>query len=109
MNYKVRTIPTFDKQAKRLAKKYKSLKNDLSNLVKDLLDNPEQGVGLGQNCYKIRLSIKSKNKGKSGGARVITHIQIVDEEIFLLSIFDKSEKENLEDNELDELLKEIED
>ena len=40
---------------------------------------------------------------------MITHIQIVDEDIFLLSIFDKSEKENLEDNELDELLKEIDD
>jgi mRNA-degrading endonuclease RelE of RelBE toxin-antitoxin system len=109
MSYKIKTIPTFDKQAKRLAKKYKSLKNDLTNLIKDLLNNPEQGIGIGQNCYKIRLPIKSKGKGKSGGARVITHVHIVDEDIFLLSIYDKSEKENLEDNELDELLKEIND
>jgi mRNA-degrading endonuclease RelE of RelBE toxin-antitoxin system len=109
MSYKIKTIPTFDKQAKRLAKKYKSLKNDLTNLIKDLLNNPEQGFGIGQNCYKIRLPIKSKGKGKSGGARVITHVHIVDEDIFLLSIYDKSEKENLEDNELDELLKEIND
>jgi mRNA-degrading endonuclease RelE of RelBE toxin-antitoxin system len=107
MSYKVKTIPTFDKQAKRLAKKYKSLKNDLSDLVNDLLDNPEQGIGIGQNCYKIRLSIKSKGKGKSGGARVITHVHIVNEDIFLLSIYDKSERETLEENELDELLKEI--
>lgn len=107
MNYKVKTIPTFDKQAKRLAKKYKSLKQELVNLIGELLNNPEYGVGIGQNCYKIRLSIKSKGKGKSGGGRVITHVHVVDEIIFLLSIYDKSEKENLNENELDELLEEI--
>ena len=109
MNYKIKTIPTFDKQAKRLAKKYKSLKVELSNLIDELLSNPECGVGIGQNCYKIRLSIKSKGKGKSGGGRVITHIHVVDKIIFLLSIFDKSEKENIDGDELDELLKEIDD
>ena len=107
MNYKVKTIPTFDKQAKRLAKKYKSLKQELVNLIGELLNNPEYGVGIGQNCYKIRLSIKSKGKGKSGGGRVITHVHVVDEIIFLLSIYDKSEKENFNENELDELLEEI--
>ncbi len=107
MNYKIKTIPTFDKQAKRLAKKYKSLKVELSNLIDELLNNPECGIGIGQNCYKIRLSIKSKGKGKSGGGRVITHIHVVDKIIFLLSIFDKSEKENIDGDELDELLKEI--
>jgi mRNA-degrading endonuclease RelE of RelBE toxin-antitoxin system len=95
MSYKIKTIPTFDKQAKRLAKRYKSLRNDLASLVQELLNEPEKGTGIGQSCYKIRLPIKSKGKGKSGGARVITHIHIVDEDIFLLSIYDKSEKENL--------------
>ena len=71
------------------------------------MNNPECGIGIGQNCYKIRLSIKSKGKGKSGGGRVITHIHVVDKIIFLLSIFDKSEKENIDGDELDELLKEI--
>ena len=107
MNYKVKTIPTFDKQAKRLAKKYNSLKEELGNLIDELLNNPEYGVGIGQNCYKIRLSIKSKGRGKSGGGRVITHVHIIDEVIFLLSIYDKSEKENLIENELDKLLEEI--
>lgn len=109
MNYKIKTIPTFDKQAKRLAKKYKSLKVELSNLIDELLDNPESGVVIGQNCYKIRISIKSKGKGKSGGGRVITHVHVVDKVIFLLSIYDKSERENLNEDELDKLLKEIDD
>ncbi|MCU0471508.1 MAG: type II toxin-antitoxin system RelE/ParE family toxin [Arcicella sp.] len=107
MSYKVKTIPTFDKQAKRLAKKYHSLKSDLVILINELLINPEFGTGIGQNCFKIRLSIKSKKRGKSGGARVITHVHVVAEDIFLLSIYDKSEKENLDENELDELLQEI--
>lgn len=71
------------------------------------MNNPEYGVGIGQNCYKIRLSIKSKERGKSGGGRVVTHFHVVDEVIFILSIYDKSEKENLNENELDELLEEI--
>lgn len=77
MSYKIDTIPLFDKQAKRLAKKYPSLKNDLSALVKTLADAPEQGVALGNGFYKIRLSITSKGKGKSGGARVINYKKVV--------------------------------
>jgi len=45
-----------------------------------------------------------KNKGKSGGARVITNFVIADETVYLLSIYDKSEKENLTEKEIKELL-----
>ena len=69
MSYKIFSIPLFDKQAKRLAKKYPSLKNDLAELVKKLAAEPEQGKALGNNFYKIRLAIASKRKGKSGGAQ----------------------------------------
>lgn len=71
-------------------------------LVKKLKENPHQGTALGKNCYKIRLAIKSK--GKSGGARVITNFVVTNEVVYLLSIYDKSDKENLTDKELDELL-----
>lgn len=64
-----------------------------------------QGTAIGNNCYKIRLAISSKGKGKSGGARLITNIVITEETVYLLSIYDKSEKENLSDKELLELLK----
>lgn len=59
-------------------------------------------------CYKIRLGIRSKGKGKSGGARVITYFYYVDETVFLLTIYDKSDKNDLTDDELLELLKGIE-
>jgi len=105
MNYNVVTIPPFDKQLKRLARKYPSLKTDYSDLIDLLEKSPSQGTPLGNNCYKIRLAITSKQKGKSGGARVITFVQLVGNSVFLLSIFDKSEQENIADKELNDLLK----
>ena len=108
MSYNIKTIPYFDKQAKRLARKYKSLKSELTKLIDELAEEPLQGISLGNNCYKIRLAIKSKGRGKSGGARVITHFKITDEVIYLLSIYDKSEKDNIQDAQIIELLKQIE-
>ena len=105
MSYNVLAIPPFDRQLKRLAKKYPSLKKEYSQLVDDLQLKPKLGVSLGHNCYKIRLSITSKGKGKSGGARLITNFVIAEKSVYLLSIFDKSEKDNLSDKELRELLK----
>jgi len=105
MSYKVKTISVFEKQAKRLIKKYASLKKELLELVQELKENPEQGTAIGKSCFKIRISIASKGKGKSGGARIITNIVITESTVYLLSIYDKSDKENLTDNELAELLK----
>ena len=107
MSFEVKTIDVFEKQAKRLIKKYKSLKDELLQLVNELKENPDQGKAIGKNCFKIRISIASKGKGKSGGARLITNFVINDSTIYLLSIYDKSDKENLTDKELDELLKKI--
>jgi mRNA-degrading endonuclease RelE of RelBE toxin-antitoxin system len=109
MSYKVKTLDIFEKQAKKLIKKYVSLKTELFQLVRQLKEEPIQGTAIGKNCYKIRLSISSKGKGKSGGARIITNIVIKDETVYLLAIYDKSDKENLTDKELDELLKNIPD
>ena len=66
------STPNFDKEAKALLKKYPSLPDDLELLFESLQHNPVQGTSLGNDCYKIRLAIRSKGKGKSGGARVIT-------------------------------------
>lgn len=62
---------------------------------------------LGNNWYKIRLSIQSKGKGKSGGARIITNIVIENETVYLLSIHDKSEQSDISDKDLKELLNQI--
>jgi mRNA-degrading endonuclease RelE of RelBE toxin-antitoxin system len=109
MSYKVKTLDIFENQAKRLIKKYVSLKSELFQLVSQLKEVPKHGTAIAKNCYKIRFRISAKGKGKSGGARIITNIVIKDETVYLLSIYDKSDKENLTDKELDELLKNIPD
>jgi mRNA-degrading endonuclease RelE of RelBE toxin-antitoxin system len=101
MSYSVVTIPPFDRQLKRLVKKYHSLKEDLAELGRQLTDNPAIGKPIGQDCYKIRLAISSKGKGKSGGARIITHIYLAGNTLYMLTIYDKS----ISDKELNELLK----
>jgi mRNA-degrading endonuclease RelE of RelBE toxin-antitoxin system len=95
MSYNIETTSVFDKQAKRLAKKHPSIKSDLIELGKSLAENPTQGSALGNNFYKVRMAIKSKNKGKSGGARVITFVKVIDSTVFLATIYDKSEFDNL--------------
>lgn len=106
MSFNVYTTDYFDKELKRLSKKYSSVKYDYKALVDSLKEEPKQGQPLGKDCYKIRIAITSKGKGKSGGFRVITCVKIVAGSVFLISIYDKSEKENISDKELDDLLKE---
>jgi hypothetical protein len=107
MRYEVKTIAVFERQFKRLAKKYPSLKVDLENLISILEKEPLTGKPLGKNCFKVRLSIASKGKGKSGGGRVITHFMVNESNVYLLSIYDKSEKSNITDKELAELLNDL--
>ena len=109
MSYELIAIPNFKREIKKLAKKYPSLKNDFAQLLESLQEEPAQGTPLGNNCYKIRMAISSKGKGKSGGSRVITHLKVSQTNVYLLSIYDKSDQENISDNELKELLKEIPD
>jgi mRNA-degrading endonuclease RelE of RelBE toxin-antitoxin system len=100
MSYEVITTTQFEREAKHLIKKYASLTNELSQLIDSLVEQPVQGTSLANNCYKIRLAIKSKGKGKSGGARVITCVIAVREEVLLLSIYDKSELQTVTNAEI---------
>jgi mRNA-degrading endonuclease RelE of RelBE toxin-antitoxin system len=97
----------FVRESKALYKRHRSLAADVVTLIGLLEDNPFQGTPLGKNCYKIRLKISSKNTGKSGGARVITHVHVEGDTVTLLSIYDKSEQADISDDEIATRLKEI--
>ncbi len=99
--------PLFEREIKTLARKHRSIAQDFAQLLNDLQINPLQGKSLGKDCYKIRMAISSKNKGKSGGARVITCVKKIDDIFYFLSIYDKSDKEDLEDGEIDAILKSL--
>ena len=104
MSYNVLTIPPFDRQLKRLVKKYPSLKTEYVQLIETLEAEPIQGIALSNSCYKIRLAIKSKGRGKSGGTRVIAQVKVIESNVFLIAIYDKSEQEDISDNEIKYLL-----
>jgi mRNA-degrading endonuclease RelE of RelBE toxin-antitoxin system len=104
MSFNVKTIEVFEKKARKLIRKYPSLKKELQNLIQELKINPNKGIHIGKNCFKIRISISSKGKGKSGGARVITNFVMTEDTIYLLSIYDKSERDSISDKEIKELL-----
>jgi mRNA-degrading endonuclease RelE of RelBE toxin-antitoxin system len=103
----------FQREAKKYLKKYKSLKSELENLYDQLLKNPQLGTPISNNSFKIRISVKSKNKGKSAGMRIITHLEIdlvldeVSNHLYLLSIYDKSEIDSISDKEINRILKEL--
>ena len=107
MSYKVIPSETFEKDVKKLNKKYKKIKSDLQSFLKELQKNPTMGTPLGNNCYKVRVANSSIPTGKSGGFRIITLIKVEKEKIFLLTIYSKSDKENITDNELRDILSSI--
>ena len=110
MNYNLRTIPSFDRDVKRLAKHYRSLRDDLRRLAVQLQEDPLQGADLGGGIRKIRLAIASKQSGKRAGARVIIHVELItgmhEGTICFLALYNKSTQSSISDKSIRELLKE---
>lgn len=107
---KVSIIPSdeFRRQAKRLLKKYKTLTDELAELQRQLMANPFIGTDLGGGKRKIRLKVSSKNKGKSGGFRVITFNVVQTDEgvqVYLITLYDKSEYSSVSDRYVDQIIK----
>ena len=97
----------FKKEFKRLSKKFASLDQDMKDLIQELNTNPSLGKSLGNNVFKIRLGIKSKGKGKSGGARIISYFFMSKSELYLLSIYDKSEQQSISIKDIRSLIDSI--
>ena len=94
----------FLKEAKKLSKKFKLLKNDLKIALQEVQDENLLGTALGYDLYKKRVKNSSIPTGKSGGFRIIIYHK-VENEIILISIYSKTQKESLTDDELRFLVK----
>ena len=108
MNYRIILDDSFEREVKRLSKRYPSLKADLGKLREELYANPQLGTDLGGGLRKIRMAITSKGRGKIGGARVITFTVVVaveETEINLLYVYDKAERASISRKEIEELLR----
>ena len=105
MSYKIELSANFKKEAKKLVKRYPSLKAELAGLFTELEDDPTKGTPLGNDIYKIRLAVASKNKGRSGGARVMSFVKVTYTSVLLFSIYSKGDKDSISDKEISQLLK----
>ena len=109
-NITVSVSDGFAKEAKRLAKKYKSFKQDYKNFLESIKNNPLQGNEITKNIRKIRMAIKAKGKGKSGGARVITFNILTDVEngqVVLLLLYDKEDASTVKVNVVKQLVRDM--
>ena len=105
MSYKIYALNQFKKDVKSLQKRYKNIKNDLKTLNKSLQNNPKEGINLFSNVYKIRIQNSSINKGKSAGFRVIYYYIDNQNNIYLLTIYSKSDLSNISDKKILQILK----
>ena len=105
MNYKIETIPRFEKDVKKLKKKFPKIKSDLVNFVNQLLLNPKMGIDLGKNIFKVRIPNSSIPTGKSGGFRIITYYK-KDSILYLVTIYSKTEQDNILTDKLKRIIKE---
>ena len=107
MSVRVDSFSEFKGRLKRLARKFRSLPDEVDALTERLTENPRQGKSLGAGLYKLRLGSASKGGGKSGGFRVITYYveQTAEgETVYLVTIYDKSEEDSITKDVLLELL-----
>ena len=107
---RTKLTPRFRRSFKILEKRYKSIENDFDALIKATTDGPtSEASHLGHGVYKIRLSIASKQAGKSGGARVIVAFRFEKGARIFLEIYDKGEKESLNENEFKAIIDDLTD
>ena len=106
MNLKIVSTDEFEKDVKKLFKKYRSIPKDLKVVKDTLLQNPKAGISLSNHTYKLRVSNSSTNSGKSGGFRVIYYFLDSQGNIYLLKIYSKSDLSTVSDEKILEILKE---
>lgn len=106
MSLTLHVLDPFAKEAKRLAKKYKNISRDLFELRATLMKNPKAGIDIAHGCYKIRLANSSIPTGKSGGFRIIYYYLDPHENLYLMSIYSKTDLENISEEKIIDILRE---
>lgn len=110
MSYNIIPTPTFQRDVKNLKKKHRHIASDLEKFSNTLTDNPFYGEaikGLEGSVFKARLASSDMSKGKSGGFRVIYYLMESDKTIYLLTIYAKAYKEDIDHVEIKSILRKI--
>ncbi len=96
--------PLYEKAFKKLSKKFKNIEQDVDAFLSSVHSPSDLGVELKCNVYKVRIANSSKNKGKSAGYRLLTYVAMIENELHLLYIYDKSSIGNLSESEVDAMI-----
>ncbi len=105
--FKVLATQSYQQASKQLSKRFRHLDSDVQEFLCNVDDIKSLGTPLGKDFYKVRIANSDKNKGKSAGYRLITLIKIIETSIYLVYIYDKSELENISEQELDSLITDL--
>ncbi len=97
----------FQKAVKKLQKRFKNIELDCDEFISTIQTTDDLGIALGSGVYKVRIANSDKHSGKSAGYRLITYLKLIDGRLYLVYIYDKSDLDNLSENQLDELIKKV--
>jgi hypothetical protein len=103
-NLQIIKADAYNKAIKKLKKRFPHIENDIDLFFEQISTLDELGIHLGNNVYKARIANSDKNSGKSGGYRLISYLKIINNEIYLLFVYDKSDYENIKESDIDAIV-----
>lgn len=107
MTYRILSTDFFERTLRHLSRKYRKIRDDFQDLIDELEADPYSGDRIPK-CvgpiFKIRMASRDMQKGKSGGYRVIYLIQETEKTIYLLTLYPKGTKENIDVAEINQIL-----
>ena len=103
-NLAIKDTDTFNKAVKNLKKRFRNIEQDWLTFVNSIQTDDDLGICLGDGIYKTRIANSNKQSGKSGGYRLISYLKLVENELYLIYIYDKSDFENLSESKIDQLI-----
>jgi len=98
----VEAAPTFTRNLRNLAKKYRSVRNDIQPVITQLERGEIPGdriSGTGYDVFKVRVRNSDIQKGKSGGYRLIYYLK-TENGIILLTVYTKSAQADIPADEI---------
>lgn len=105
----VEVTAKFQRNLRTLARKYRSIRQDIQPIIEQLEAGElpgDQISGVGYTIFKLRVKNSDIQKGKSGGYRVIYYLK-TSTNIILLTIYTKSEQEDISAEEIQQIIAEF--
>ena len=103
-NMTVKETATYAKAVKKLKKRFRHIEDDCTAFIDEISCEADLGISLGAGIYKARIAYSDKKSGKSGGYRLISYLKLINDELYLLYIYDKSDFENVSEEKIDEMI-----